>query len=161
MSARICNREGCAREVFARAKCFSHYNSMIKSLRRQGSTLFAKVDTWTEIQKYMPGTLVQLAERSEIGYNAVRETINKRHAAGECHVAEQLPPAASDGGGRWVNVYALGPGEDHVVSDRRKKAFALRGRRKSHAALVARKKQQPQFVTIWNLAFFNPAEMRP
>lgn len=132
---KICSREGCERHVFARGKCVSHYNAYIKSLRRKGSTLFAFVSTWDEIQPYFPGTLAQLAERSGTSYGSVMKTVNARHKAGEVYIVDHLPPSAT-GGARWVRLFALGSGDDHVVSARRKKAYALNGRRKSHAAYV-------------------------
>lgn len=155
---RICNREGCTRHVFARAKCVSHYNAFLKSLRRKGSDLFAAVDTWDEVQKHMPGTLAQLAERTEIHYNTVMKTIKKRHTAGECHISNHLPPQQC-GGARWVRVFAAGAGIDHVVSDKRKAYYARRRKRELHAARrAAAKVSVPQFATCWNLAFFNPSQ---
>ncbi len=157
---RTCNREGCSRHVFARALWVSHYNSHLKSLRRKGSTLFAAVDTWTELQKVMPGTLNQLVERSGITYNTVMRAIQRKHKAGEVHIVNHLPPGKC-GGARWVRVFAAGPGADHVVSAKRKKAYAMKGRRESDAARKAAKKvPSPLIATRWNLAFFNPAEVR-
>ncbi len=154
---RICNREGCTRHVFARAKCVSHYNSYIKSLRRKGSTLHAAVDTWTEVQKAMPGTLNQLAQRTEIAYNTVRKTVSAKHKAGEAHIVSHLPPEES-GGARWVRVFAAGAGKDHVVPPKEKADHALETRRLAHAARKSGAKAAPKIVTCWNLAFFNPAQ---
>ncbi len=114
---RICNREGCTRHVFARAKCVSHYNSYIKSLRRKGSTLHAAVDTWAEVQKAMPGTLGQLSQRTEIAYNTVRKTVTAKHKAGEAHIVSHLPPEES-GGSRLDRVRdGVGMKNDMTLSD--------------------------------------------
>lgn len=155
---RICNREGCERHVFARSKCVSHYNSMLKSLRRKGSTLFAAVDTWTEVQKHLPGTLYELSARSGITYNAVRRVIKNRQAAGDLHICRQRPPGKV-GGGRWVSVFALGACVDNLASPKRKKNHMLKGRREAHAARRAAEKVSaaPAFATTWNRAFFDPA----
>jgi hypothetical protein len=158
ISLRICNREGCTRHVFARAKCVSHYNSYLKSLRRKGSDLFAAVNTWAEVQKHMPGTLYQLAARTGISYNTVMRTVNKRHKAGDAHIKNHLPPQQC-GGARWVRVFALGAGDDHVVSEKRKASYSRRRKRELHAAKrAAQNVPAPQFATHWNLAFFNPAK---
>lgn len=156
MTPRTCKREGCARHAYGRGFCVSHYNSYIKSLRRAGSTLHAAVDTWTEVQKEMPGSLAQLAQRTGIAYNTVLRTVNMRHAAGDAHIVDHLPPGCS---GRWVRVFALGARKDHVVSPKRKADYARKTKREAHAAMRAAEKG-PVIVTRWNLSFFNPSEMR-
>ena len=160
---RICNREGCTRPVFARAKCVSHYNSFIKSLRRKGSDLFAAVDTWAELQKVMPGTLRQLEARTGFAYNTVMKMCNAKHKADEAHIVNHLPPGQG-GGARWVRVFAAGAGVDHVLTEKRKKAYALKNRRITGAAWKAAKRAEespvPLIATRWNLAFFNPAQVR-
>lgn len=149
---RICNRDGCDRHVYARNKCVSHFNSMIKSLRRQGSDLFAAVDTWTEIQKDLPGTLWQITKSSGISYNAVMKCINRQHAAGMVHISSALPPQ-QHGGARWVNIFALGAGVDHVVTLEQKKAHARLIRRQRHAAKrKVEKADKARNTTGWMVA---------
>mgnify|MGYP001618264541 CR=1 FL=1 len=156
---RICNRDGCTRHVFARAKCVSHYNAMIKSLRRKGSNLFAVVDTWEEVQNHMPATVINLAEKTGISYNTVMRTINKKYRAGEAHVVDHIPPQKA-GGARWVRVFAAGHGVDHVVTAKRKVNYARKRKRelaeKRKAEPVAAAVVAPLFATRWNLKFFNP-----
>ena len=156
---RICSREGCTRHVYARGKCRSHFNSMLKSLRRKGSTLFAAVDTWTEVKKFMTGTIRQLAASSGISYDPVRKAIKSKHAAGEAHISGHLSPEKA-GGARWVRVFAAGPGKDHEVSAQTKASHTLKVRRLAHVARKTGIKAPPVIATRWNLAFFNPAEMR-
>lgn len=156
-----CKREGCARHVFARGRCRSHYNSYIKSLRRRGSTLHAEVDTWAEMQKFMPGTIRQLAALSGISYDPVRRAVNSRHAAGEAHISDHLSPDQA-GGARWVRVFAAGPGKDHVVSVQRKAIHTRKKRQLAHVARTTGVKVviSPTIATRWNLSFFNPALIR-
>lgn len=176
----LCDREGCTRHAVRRGKCISHHTSMMKSLRRQGSTLYAMVDTWAVLQQHMPASLRQLEARSGITYNTIMKTINKRYDAGQAHVVKYLPPQ-QHGGSRWVKVFAAGPGIDVQITEKRKRNHMLKMRRErsasmrlaeeyarqaaaeaaaraAEAAALAKIKARP--ATRWNLAFFNPAEIR-
>jgi hypothetical protein len=137
LTAKTCLRDGCERtSIFARGMCKSHYNVFMRKKRRINGV--TTIDSWQILLDAMPGTYSQLAERVGMHYGTVQKIVSEKYQAGLTHKVDHLEPHKL-GGTRWVPVYGAGPGNDHVVTDARKRNYMLAGRRMARTRSAARR----------------------
>lgn len=150
---KLCSRDGCDRKVVARGLCHSHYEMWHKSLPK----LLGTTNSNEAILKAMPGSAKQIAAKVGLTTEGARRAIKKLRARGEAHVEDILPPG-EESKGRYVWVFAAGPGEDAKLTNKQRRD----NKREHRRAYERTKKLKPKADTALLYAdVFNLTGKRP
>lgn len=133
-----CSRPGCTRKVVGRGLCASHYTMWHRNLTYS----VALPDSRKMILEALPGTIQDVQEATGLVYETVRRHIRALHDEKLIHVNGSQPPSGKMGG-RHVDIYVDGPGQDRRASKREKREFALATRRKKHFVTAAKRYADP------------------
>jgi arginine/ornithine N-succinyltransferase beta subunit len=148
-----CSRDGCDRKVVARGLCHSHYEAWHQRLPK----LLGTTNSHDAILKAMPGSAKQIAAKVGLTSEGARRAINKLHAAGKAHIEDILPPGEASKG-RYVWVFAAGPGIDAKLTPRQRRE----NKRENRRVYERTKKLKPKAETALLYAdVFNLTGRRP
>lgn len=140
---KTCSNSNCTRQARSRGMCNSHYTTW----RRKTTIDTTPVSSESLVLEVLPGTIRELAAKAGLNYETVRKIVRALHNRKAIHIEDTLPPGLA--GGHYIDVFALGAGEDFKVSKQTKHKYALRGRRIKHHANRAPRTADPLVAALF------------
>lgn len=119
----ICKREGCTCEVTARGLCNAHYCQWRRKTVKSTGELLGRGFAEELLVDAMPGTYIELTTKLEMRYSGVRRAINRMCENKLAHVQELKEPDRP--GGRFIKIFAAGPGPDATMTKRERRQHRL------------------------------------
>lgn len=144
--ARTCNHPGCGGALVARGLCGIHYRAALAA----NPNLRMQTQTRNTVREQLPALHSTIMAQTGLCSETVKRTLQWLRDNGQAHIGSYDPPS---GGSNFQPVYALGPGEDAVLTRQMQREHRRRNWVKGyHRRNLMQKTQSLPKSSLWAAA---------